>query len=300
MNAALANSLPATTRVLQSKAPLLVAVLLVVALGLAVAKLVWLLVPQPAWQAAPVTAQTAGSTQTGIDMNALVAAHLFGKIAAAPVEVARTEVTDAPDTNLNLTLKGIFAADDPARSVAMIESRRGEEKPYRVGDEIARGTKIHEIYSDRVILDRGGRFETLRLNKDDDSPTRSRSPTRVAAAPRSAAPSGGSARTVEATPTLRNIRQELLSDPSKASQYLRVQPAMNGGELRGYRIYPGRNRSLFNEAGLRSGDLVTSVNGVSMTDPSQAIQMLGTLSQATSLTVTVVRGGQTQTLNLSL
>ena len=63
---------------------------------------------------------------------------------------------------------------------------------------------------------------------------------------------------------------------------------------------PGRNRTLFSEAGLRPGDLVTELNGVSLDNPTRAFQMLGDLSSATSLNVTILRGGQPQQLSVNL
>jgi len=99
---------------------------------------------------------------------------------------------------------------------------------------------------------------------------------------------------------LARVRDEVLKDPAKASEYVRVQPANVGGQLKGYRIYPGRDRSAFTQAGLRPGDLVTSVNGVQLDDPAKALQLLSDLSQAGQVTLVVERGGQAQTISLNL
>src|SRR5690606_12370907 len=115
---------------------------------------------------------------------------------------------------------------------------------------------------------RGGQLETLRLNKD---------------APSRALPADNARPETPATDTghtLSDIRQELLTDPARAAEYIRIQPASNGGQLRGYRIYPGRDRAAFNALGLRPGDLVTQVNGIQLDDANTALQMLGQLSQA--------------------
>lgn len=293
--AALASTLQKHARTAPKRLAPWVSLLLAACIGLLAAKIVWLLVPAPAWQPPPPAPNTPAqrSGATAVDVRALVAAHLFGE-PAAEVADAQPDPVDAPDTTLNLVLKGIFASKLDGESRALIDSGRGDEKAYAVGDEISRGTDIYEIYADRVILDRGGRLETLRLEKD-------KAATTPVASTRSASrSSSGDVRRVETSQALLNIRETLLADPSKASQYLRVQPAYNAGKLRGYRIYPGRNRSLFNEAGLRPGDLVTEINGTRLDDPGQALQMLGTLSQATSLSVVILRGGQPQTLSLSL
>src|SRR3546814_5811557 len=99
---------------------------------------------------------------------------------------------------------------------------------------------------------------------------------------------------------LSNIREEFLNDPSKASQYIRVQPANVDGQMNGFRVYPGRERGAFNQLGLRPGDLVTQVNGIQLDDSQKALQMLTELSKANSISLTVERGGQPQNFNVAL
>jgi general secretion pathway protein C len=70
--------------------------------------------------------------------------------------------------------------------------------------------------------------------------------------------------------------------------------------MKGYRVYPGQNQQLFTNAGLRPGDLVTSVNGVALDDPQKSLQMLNDLSKAHDVTVVVDRDGKPQTLNFTL
>jgi len=292
MDAALIKSLQRRARPL----PGWVALVLAAACGLLLAKTIWLLVPQPAWQPPPVQSQALPSQQSdnAVDIQAIVNANLFGKAAPKPVEAPQQQVVDAPDTRLPLTLKGIFASELDGESRALIARGSDEEKPYAVGDTVTGGAELYEIYADRVILDRGGKLETLRLNKDEPGAGNTQSASTTLAG------RDGDVREVAPTQSLLNIREELLQDPSRASTYLRVQPAYNAGQLRGYRIYPGRNRTLFSEAGLRPGDLVTELNGVSLDNPTRALQMLGDLSSATSLNVTILRGGQPQQLSVNL
>ena len=84
--------------------------------------------------------------------------------------------------------------------------------------------------------------------------------------------------------------------------YLRIAPAPNatGNGQMGYRIFPGKDHAVFQAAGLRAGDVVTSVNGVQLDDPAKSLQLMSDLSQASSVTLTVQRGGETQTINVNL
>lgn len=278
--------------------PRVVEALLIVLLALALAQLVWRLVPVPesaAWTAPPAPPSAASvAASRGPNVELVAGAHLFGQY-EAPAEPELSELEEAPDTQLDLTLLGILAATAERGSRALINASNGEEKPYAIGDDIVRSVTLQAIFPDRVILSRNGRLETLRLDKN--APPR---PLRSQPSPSEAGDYGAEDDYSDQNASLlADVREELLADPSRASDYIRVQPASSGGQLRGYRIYPGRNREVFTSAGLRPGDLVTQVNGIQLNDANTALQMLGQLSSADSLTVVIERGGQVQTLNVN-
>jgi general secretion pathway protein C len=276
--------------------PPLASALLVLAIGSVAAQLVWTLVPAPeaaAWRPAPVAASTpAPGAGGGANVETIVAAHLFGQYQAP----AAANLARAPDTNLNLTLLGILAAGTAEESFALIGSQPGEEKPYSIGDDVIRGVTLQAIFPDRVILSRNGQMETLRLDKNQ--PSTGAGPGYVP--PVETYEDEPEEHASEEVSSIADIREQVLQDPSRASEFIRVQPANAGGALRGYRVYPGRDRTLFAEVGLRPGDLVTAVNGIQLDDTQKALQMLNDLSRAGNVTLTVERGGQVQTVNVTL
>ncbi len=270
--------------------PSAVDLVLAVVIARLLAQLVWALLPTPAaaaWQAAPALA-SAPDPANQLDLNRIASAHLFGQYQASATP-GLDKIRNAPDTQLNLTLLGILANNrNKAASRALI-SGSGEEKPYSINDAVAPGVTLTAIFPDRVVLSRNGQLETLRLDKDQ--PNSSDAPLAVA----DNVDSG-------AAESLAQIRAQMLANPAKAQDYIRVQPAPNAtgnGQL-GYRIFPGRDRSVFTSAGLRPGDVVTSINGVQLDDPSKSLQLLSDLSQANQITLTVQRGGESQTVNVNL
>ena len=70
------------------------------------------------------------------------------------------------------------------------------------------------------------------------------------------------------------------------------------GEQVGYRVYPGRDRRQFAALGLQPGDIIKDIDGQSLTDPSQAMQIFQSLGTAEQVTVTIERGGASETLTL--
>lgn len=290
---------------LLAKLPPVINLLLLVLLGLALSRMFWLLWPAPAQDYLLPAIPGMASAKSGekIDIERIVQARLFGKADAGQTVSAAPAVK--VETRLNLVLKGIFAYNHPTNSRALIEAEGKTEKPYAIGEHIIRGATLDEIHQDYVVLSRDGRQEILKLERNKNSGSRSKRSARNTPINsnrnfRTPVQSRNSARNSTSQDyNLEQVRQEVLNDPSQISQYVRIQEYKQGGQLKGYRVYPGTQSGLFRQVGLRAGELVTAVNGVELNDPATALQMLGDLSQASEVTLTLERGGRTRTLNLS-
>jgi general secretion pathway protein C len=95
---------------------------------------------------------------------------------------------------------------------------------------------------------------------------------------------------------LREYRQALISNPQSLVDVIRAVPVNDAqsGALKGYQISPARDRRLLSRFGLRSGDVVTAVNGVALDNPVKALEVMQTLATASKLNLTVERNGETQ------
>lgn len=237
--------------------------------------------------------------------------HLFGKFEikkAEPVPVQQVVEPPKP-TRLNLKLRGIFASANKDLARAIIADAKNAEDSYKVGDTLPGGVTLHEIQTDKVILDNRGKMEILLLPEDVAPGTENGNRNNEALAPQSApAPTptaqapGGPLDTANAEPgvLLRDIRDRLVSDPQSVMGLIRAQPFRKNGKLAGYRIRPGQDRQLLEKFGLRSGDVVTAINGVPMDNPLKALELMRDLKSATSLSVDIERRGVPQSLNFSI
>jgi len=272
-----------------------VATLVLIGLSLwLLAAIVWTLVPAPALPQAPTQAITTAdrsNSSTSVNISALKQRNLFGKAGVVPRTAPKQETEDAPDTRLNLTLAGVILSDDPNLSRALISGSNGKQKSYAIDDDIeGANASLYEVHTAHVILQRNGRYETLRLQKRKAGATSSMRTTSLAS-------SGAS---TDVASKLKSVRAEILRDPSKAADFIRVRPVYSKGQLTGYRIYPGKDRALFTKVGLRSGDLVTKINGEGLNDPQKAFSMLSTLSNATSISLELQRRGRTENVSVDL
>lgn len=268
--------------------PIWVSLGLVILIAYYLARLAWLIYPStdeviwvpPQMESALQQSSTAGDS--GKNYDAISNAHLFGS-ATETTEPIVQETEDAPDTRLNLSLRATIAANDNQIAHAIIADGSGKENVYFVGDAIPGGAKLHRVDVERVILNRGGVMEALRLPKKyADSGVRQQSSATARNRPNPAK-----------TPDI----QRLISQNAETfAEIVRPQPFMPNGQLKGYRVFPGRNRQKFIALGLRPGDLVTEINGVALTDPAQGMEIFSSLGSSSQLSVTIERNGRSEVL----
>jgi general secretion pathway protein C len=270
----------------QQLLPLAVSALLVVLLAWQLVQLTWALLGARNGVASTAAAP-AGSAPPPLrtlDVAAIVNAHLFGE-ANAPA-AGSTDPNAVAASQMPLVLVGTIANTDPTLGYAIIGESAVAAKVYGVGKTISGGTKLHSVYPDRAILDRGGKLEALLLPKKFQGGSLS-----GAAPPPDAS---------QAEPMLGDrLRQLAATNPAAITDILRPQPVFANGQQRGYRIYPGRNRSQFNKLGLLPGDLITAINGTPLDDASRGMDILQTMNSASAVTMTVERNGQSVQVNVN-
>ncbi|MDB6062870.1 MAG: hypothetical protein JWM78_2973 [Verrucomicrobiaceae bacterium] len=82
----------------------------------------------------------------------ITAADLFGH---------STSQGNLPETNLQLTLRAVFAAQDPHQASAVIEMPDGRAQVIKAGASISGDAMLQEVHENRVVLSRNGVMETL-------------------------------------------------------------------------------------------------------------------------------------------
>lgn len=102
------------------------------------------------------------------------------------------------------------------------------------------------------------------------------------------------------TRKLNNYRNKIQTDLRSAADVISSRPHFVNGQLRGFKIQPGRDKRLFNEIGLRRGDVVTAINGVGLTSLQEAMEIMKDMQSLKELNVEIQRGGEELSLLLNL
>jgi general secretion pathway protein C len=225
--------------------------------------------------------RTGAAPVSSFDLPGIVNAHLFGR-------AADNNPDNAPQTAVSLVLSGVLAVSNPEQGMAILGPSTATAKLYVAGSALPGGVKLHAIYNDRVLLERDGALEALYLPKQSSS---SNEPALQNA-------------TAQNSPVQR--LQNIARGPNNQllNGLIRVMPLQdlhNRGKLLGFRLYPGPGGAAgFARLGFLPGDEITAVNGTPLNDAESSNAVLQTLSTSATASVTIVRNGVAQEMNLNL
>jgi len=317
--------------------PAWVSLVIVVLIGWQLAKIIWSFVPGTDVGTpviVPLGQNTAVAMNDSAHVQSIANVHIFGEADAAdePILVA-AETDNLPDTDLqNLTLKGTYTAESADMSIAIIADGNNKEDIFSIGETVASGATLHAVHVDRVVLNERGELTNLALPREFAKTTPrtnarrtqtvrtqsiqsvvAKNVSRLAdiivlnergeltnlALPREFAkttPRTSARRT--STVRTQSIQSVVAKNVSRLADIIRPTPYFQNGQQQGYRVYPGRDRKKFAALGLRPGDLIKQIDGQSLTDPTQAMQIFQSLGTANQVSVTIERNGIQQTLVL--
>lgn len=245
--------------------------LLLAALAVQVARFAWALVtpvgPLGDWRpAAPIV--------SGLPADALASFDPFFRLEgdAGPATV----------TSLQLTLFGTRIDEAQGGGSAILAGPDNVQTSVAVGEEVAPGVRLKAVAFDHVTLDRGGTDEDLFIDQ-------SKSVQPVNPAPAGAPPVTAPAPPPAAGVPVSQIRSEI-----------GFIPRIDAGRVSGLVVRPQGTGNLFRQAGLREGDVITSVGGRPVSGADEFDRVASAFRAGGNIPLVVERGGQTLPLSLTV
>jgi general secretion pathway protein C len=193
----------------------------------------------------------------------------------------------------DLAAVGVVVAGPPGRSVAILLSE-GRTRVVAEGDE-AFGGKVMKVSSDRVVLSFGGERLDLRVTT---SGPREDLPPPPAAAPveARAAPDEPATRVMKRE----DVQQRLAGEMNRILAETALRPVTEDGRVVGVKLTRIAQDSLLTEAGLRAGDVLTTINGTEIDGMATLISLWPRLQGASELDARGLRDGRPFSISLSL
>ncbi|MYD45902.1 MAG: hypothetical protein F4W92_06080 [Gammaproteobacteria bacterium] len=242
------------------------------------------------------------SMPSPVSAGTIIRANLFGELPKEEVEHVIEE------TNLNLKLIGIsYNAADPSLSRAYIVGRSKAKAQRKGVGERVDGVEVSDIFEDHVLLQRGGRKESLYVEQREQLIESVPETTFVPELPDlpegliTQADLAGSESTEETTSNSPEgwIRQyydtyheRIEKEPDEVLTEMGISPVAEESAA-GYRLHEAMAERL----GLRTGDILVSVNGHSVGNVQDDLAQFANQLDAESLKLEIQRGETKITLN---
>jgi general secretion pathway protein C len=269
---------------------------------------------------APVETHAAPKSFSGVRPRAyydtIVKRDIFNLVPQEPSGPAPVVVED-----LHLKLLGTSLLSK-SKPYAIIEDQAGNQALYQVGEDIPDAGRLISVERTRAIIDRGGQRVAIEIPAStiaEAAPSRLGGPMGPIAFPRGIPaimnPRGArrhrAAGDEDAKIQLKKIgpgkfeasRAEVAStmqNPAQLFSQMRALPHFVNGKTDGFSISNVAPGSVFEQLGLQDGDMLTEINGQPVTNPMQAMGLMQSVQTASSIDLTVQRGGSPTRLHLDL
>jgi len=185
----------------------------------------------------------------------------------------------------DIKLKGTYSSED--ESFIIIEDNLGTTFLYK--NEKYVGYKLIEIYDERAVLEKNGIKYDIILENADKKPSNKASKN----------PGGQSAREdsepVEFSPGVpvsitRTELNSYVKNPNKIWKNIRIQELRQDGSLNGFRVNYVKKGSFFEKSGLKSGDVIKSIDGKELKSLADVMRYYNDIDSLQALTLSVKRG----------
>ena len=98
----------------------------------------------------------------------------------------------------------------------------------------------------------------------------------------------------------RGMLDEQLKDLSELGRQARVVPNYRNGKYEGFKLVGVRPGSLYRSIGVRSGDVIKSINGKPIDSPNKALDLFEQLKNSSNINLEIELRGQPKQLNYSI
>jgi general secretion pathway protein C len=184
----------------------------------------------------------------------------------------------------------IVAADDPRYAFASIAGADGKPKMRWVGDAVD-DHRVTSMTWDRVVLEKGKSRCHLTVGEGKAATTPPEPPSD---------PDDLTSKIRKVSDTEfeidRATAQELLAQERHLENAARMRPVKEGDQVVGLHLSRVRPGTLFEAIGLKNGDRLESINGISMTNPVEAFEGYRKLESSGSLRIEIRRADQPLTI----
>jgi general secretion pathway protein C len=236
------------------------------------------------------------------DYNDIIARNIFNSDGLIPdVQIAGEggfDTNTAKESALPLQLVGTIVHVNPGKSVATIQLKGNADKvlPYIANDDVEGMATLIKIERKKAFIRNtsSGALEYIQIKDDTSFAFKKQNP------PPSAQQGPVQKEGDNNFAIARNDLEKQMQNLPELLTQARAVPNMVAGRVDGFRILDVQDGSLYTNLGIKTGDIIKSVDGEPIDSPAKAMELYNGLRSKNQLRLTVERNGQVQTMTYNI
>ena len=188
-------------------------------------------------------------------------------------------------TDLKLDLLGTITGDKKEAYAVIEDTTTKQQSLFRIGDTIQNAT-VKMILREKVVLNVNGKDEILKIEKNREGSKTFNSKAAGLATERSQNIAVKRSQMISAVKDVNNLMKQI-----------RIRPNFRNGKPDGLRLTGIRPNSIFYNMGLKSGDVLTGVNGKDIESVDDVFKLYQDLQSSSRIQLQIKRRGQLKTID---
>ncbi len=221
-----------------------------------------------------------------------------------------TDVDQLKETSLKLKLWGTVTGDADRAYAVIEESKQKKQNLYHIGDAVE-GAVVKQILREKIVITFNGKDETLSMeNPGGKAVAKGPAPGPGGEVPpmpmpmpfpipgiSSAEESQGDTQRIALE---RSQIEEAINDVNNLMKQAKIRPHFKDGQPDGLTLSRIQRDSIFSKLGLRSGDIITGVDGQKIQSVDDALKFYNSLKSSSNVSVEIKRRGKTEQIEYNI
>ena len=217
----------------------------------------------------------------------IVERNLFNTNKDADSKPVLLKTETLKQTELKLKLWGTVSGLGGQTYAVIEEAKSRQQNLYTVGDAVQTAT-VKMVFREKVILSVNGQDEVLEIEE-----IRGRASGRM--------PPQATTKARRQKITLKRSQIESsVKNVNELMKHVKIRPHTENGQAAGLMLSSIQRGSIFRRMGLRSGDIITGVNGSSLVSVDDALKIYENMKSSSNMSIEIKRRGRNRTIDYNI
>ena len=217
----------------------------------------------------------------------IVERNLFNTNKDADSKPVSIKIETLKPTELKLKLWGTVSGLGGQTYAVIEEAKSRQQNLYKVGDAVQNAT-VKMVFREKVILSVNGQDEVLEIEEIRGRSTGRRAPLAAAKSRR------------QSITLKRSQIENSVKNVNELMKQVKIRPHTENGQAAGLMLSSIQRGSIFRRMGLRSGDVITGVNGSNLVSVDDALKLYENMKSSSNMSIEIKRRGRNRTIDYNI